>query len=98
MIERFRDIARALVAVLLLGMAGAAAQSAQSPTSPNPGAASHAGSVPTAQAPAQLAGPAGPISTSLKLPRARTGTLASTLRRQLKDGKPSSTAWRALSK
>src|SRR5262249_34669276 len=52
------DIARALVAVLLLGMAGAAAQTAQSPTSP--GAASQAGSVPTAQAPAQPAGPAGP--------------------------------------
>ena len=60
MIDRFRDIARALVAVLLLGMAGAAAQTAQSPTSPNPGAASHAGSVPTAQASAQPAGPAGP--------------------------------------
>src|SRR6516162_2861404 len=60
MIERFRDIARALVAVLLLGMAGAAAQTTQSPTSPNPGAASHAGSVPTAQASAQPAGPAGP--------------------------------------
>ena len=60
MIDRFRDIARALVAVLLLGMAGAAAQTAQSPTSPNPGAASQAGSVPTAQAPAQPAGPAGP--------------------------------------
>src|SRR6516164_3540895 len=59
MIDRFRDIARALVAVLLLGMAGAAAQSAQSPTSPNPGAASQAGSVPTAQAPAQPASPAG---------------------------------------
>src|SRR6516225_6566734 len=57
MIVRFRDIARALVAILLLGMAGAAAQTAQSPTSPNPGAASQAGSVPTAQAPA---GPAGP--------------------------------------
>jgi hypothetical protein len=28
MIDRFRDIARALVAVLLLGMAGAAAQTA----------------------------------------------------------------------
>jgi potassium efflux system protein len=60
MIDRFRDIARALVAVLLLGMAGAAAQTAQSPTSPNSGAASQAGSVPTAQAPAQPAGPAGP--------------------------------------
>src|SRR6516165_1105735 len=60
MIDRFRDIARALVAVLLLGMAGAAAQTAQSPTSPNPGAASQAGSVPTAQAPAQPASPAGP--------------------------------------
>src|SRR5262249_53231603 len=59
MIDRFRDIARALVAVLLLGMAGAAAQTAQSPTSPNPGAASQAGSVPTAQAPAQPAGAAG---------------------------------------
>jgi potassium-dependent mechanosensitive channel len=60
MIDRFRDIARALVAVLLLGMAGAAAQTAQPPTSPNPSAASQAGSVPTAQAPAQPAGPAGP--------------------------------------
>ena len=60
MIDRFRDIARALVAVLLLGMAGAAAQTAQSPTSPNSSAASQAGPVPTAQAPAQPAGPAGP--------------------------------------
>jgi potassium-dependent mechanosensitive channel len=60
MIERFRDIARALVAVLLLGMAGAAAQTAQPQTSPNPGAASQAGSVPAAQAPAQPAGLAGP--------------------------------------
>jgi potassium-dependent mechanosensitive channel len=60
MIDRFRDIARALVAVLLLGMASAAAQTTQSPTSPNPGAASQAASVPTAQAPAQPAGPAGP--------------------------------------
>src|SRR5262245_52371834 len=60
MIDRFRDIARAVVAVLLLGMAGAAAQTGQSPTSPNPSAASQAGSVPTAQAPAQPAGPAGP--------------------------------------
>src|SRR5499427_5490786 len=57
MIDRFRDIARALVAVLLLGMAGAAAQTAQSPTSPNPSAASQAG-FPTAQAPVQPAGPA----------------------------------------
>ena len=60
MIDRFRDIARALVAVLLLGMAGAAAQTAPSPTSPNPGATSQAGSVPTAQAPAQPASTAGP--------------------------------------
>jgi len=55
MIDRFRDIARALVGVLLLGMAGAAAQTAQSQTSPNSGAPSQ-----TAQAPAQPAGPAGP--------------------------------------
>jgi potassium-dependent mechanosensitive channel len=60
MIERFRDIARALVAVLLLGMAGAAAQTAQPQTSPNPGGASQAGSVPAAQAPAQPAGLAAP--------------------------------------
>jgi potassium efflux system protein len=58
MIDRFRDIARALVAVLLLGIAGA--QTAQSQTSPNPGSASQAGSVPTAQAPAQPAGAASP--------------------------------------
>jgi len=55
MIDRFRDIARALVGVLLLGMAGAAAQTAQSQTSPNSGAPSQ-----TAQAAAQPAGPAGP--------------------------------------
>src|SRR5260221_1835043 len=64
MIDRFRDIARALVAVLLLGMAGAAAQTTQSPTSPNPGAASQAGSGSSAQAPAQPAGPAGPQSNT----------------------------------
>jgi small-conductance mechanosensitive channel len=58
MIDRFRDIARALVAVLLLGMAGAAAQTAHSPTSPNPAAASQSGSVPTA--PVQPAGQAAP--------------------------------------
>jgi potassium-dependent mechanosensitive channel len=58
MIERFGKIARALVAVLLLGMAGAAAQTAPSPTAPNPAAASQAGSVPTAAA--QPAAPAGP--------------------------------------
>jgi potassium-dependent mechanosensitive channel len=58
MIDRFRDIARALVAVLLLGMAGAAAQTAQSPTSPNPAAASQAGAVPPAAVqPAPAAGP-----------------------------------------
>ena len=58
MIDRFRDIARVLVAVLLLGVAGAAGQTAQSPTT-SPGAASQAGSVPTAQAsaPAASAGP-----------------------------------------
>src|SRR6266480_608716 len=60
MIDRFRGIARALVAVLLLGIAGAGAQTAQSQTSPNPGAAAQASSVPTPQAPAQPAAPAGP--------------------------------------
>jgi small-conductance mechanosensitive channel len=58
MIDRFGDIARALVAVLLLGMAGAAAQTAQPPTAPNPAAASQAGSVPTAAV--QPAAPAPP--------------------------------------
>jgi potassium-dependent mechanosensitive channel len=58
MIDRFADIARALVAVLLLGMAGAAAQTAQSPAAPNPAAASQAPSVPTAAV--QPATPAGP--------------------------------------
>ena len=57
MIGRFRDIALALVAVLLLGMAGAASQTGQSPASPSPDAAPHAGSPSTAQAPAQPAGP-----------------------------------------
>ena len=58
MIDRFRDIARALVAVLLLGMPGATAQTAHSPTSPNPAAASQSGSVPTA--PVQPAAQAAP--------------------------------------
>jgi potassium-dependent mechanosensitive channel len=58
MIDRFGDIARTLVAVLLLGMAGAAAQTAQSPTSPNPAATSQAPSAPTAAV--QPATPAGP--------------------------------------
>src|SRR5689334_17513316 len=58
MIDRLADIARALVAVLLLGMAGAAAQTAPSPTAPNPAAASQAGPLPTAAA--QPAAPAGP--------------------------------------
>ena len=62
------------MAVLLLGVAGAAAQTGQSPASPSPGSASpgsaspgsaspgsapQAGSPSTAQAPAQPAGPAG---------------------------------------
>src|SRR5436189_5934128 len=58
MIDRFGDIARTLVAVLLLGMAVAAALTAQSPTSPNPAAATQAPSVPTAAV--QPATPAGP--------------------------------------
>jgi small-conductance mechanosensitive channel len=61
MIDRFRDIARAFAAVLLLGMAGAAAQTGQSPTAPSlgssPGSAPQAGPASTAQAPAQPAGP-----------------------------------------
>jgi hypothetical protein len=44
----------------LLGIAGAGAQTVQSQTSANPDAASQPGSVPTAQAPALPAGPAGP--------------------------------------
>ena len=67
MIDRLRGIARVLVAVLLLGVAGAAAQTGQPPASPSPGSASpgsanpgsapQAGSPSTAQAPAQPAGP-----------------------------------------
>ena len=60
MIDRFRDIACALVAVLLLGIACAAAQTSQLPTSLNLGVAPQAGSTPTPQAPAQSAGPASP--------------------------------------
>ena len=65
MIDRFRDIARALVAVLLLGMPGAAAQTAHSPTSPNPAAASQSGSVPTA--PVQPAAQAAPKINSAEI-------------------------------
>ena len=65
MIDRFRDIARALVAVLLLGMPGATAQTAHSPTSPNPAAASQSGSVPTA--PVQPAAQAAPKINSAEI-------------------------------
>ena len=65
MIDRFRDVARALVAVLLLGMAGAAAQTAHSPTSPNPAAASQSGSVPTV--PVQPAAQAAPKINSAEI-------------------------------
>jgi hypothetical protein len=98
MIYRFRAIAGALVAILLLGMAGAGAQTAQSQTSPNPGDASQASSVPTPQAPARRQVRPAQRSTSLKSPRARTGTSASTSRRQLTVGNTNLTAWRVLSK
>jgi potassium-dependent mechanosensitive channel len=52
MIDRFRDVARILVAVLLLGVAGAAAQTAQPPDR-----APAAGASSAAPAPAQPAGP-----------------------------------------
>ena len=55
MIDRFRDFARALLTVLLLGVTGAAAQSAQSLTSP-PGAAPQGASAPSIQAGAVPAG------------------------------------------
>src|SRR5882757_5203452 len=62
MINRFRDVACVLMTVLLLGMAGAAAQTGQPPTSPipvtqGPDHAPQSGSASTAQAPAQPAGP-----------------------------------------
>jgi potassium efflux system protein len=60
MIDRFRDFARALLTVLLLGVTGAAAQTAQSLTSPDPGAAPQGASAPSVQAAAQPAGPTGP--------------------------------------
>ena len=59
MIDRFRDFARALLTVLLLGVTGAAAQSSQSLTSP-PGAAPQGASAPSIQAGAVSAGSTGP--------------------------------------
>src|SRR5262245_51004155 len=53
MIDRFRSLARALVTVLVLGMAGAAAQTGQPPAPPTPDPAPRA----TAPAPGQPAGP-----------------------------------------
>src|SRR5260370_10519237 len=97
MIDRFRDVARALVAVLLLGVAGAAAQTAKSPTSQKPGAVSQAGS-PTAQAPAQPAGPAGPQINIAEITARANRDVASTSRRQSTDGSTNLTAWRVLSK
>jgi potassium efflux system protein len=55
--DRFRDVACALVAVLVLGMAGAAAQTAQPPASSPPDQAPRAGAPSPAQAPAPPAGP-----------------------------------------
>ena len=60
MIDRFRDFARALLTVLLLGVTGAAAQTSQSLTSPPPGAAPQSASAPNIQAGAVPAGPTGP--------------------------------------
>jgi hypothetical protein len=59
MIDRFRDFARALLTVLLLGVTGAAAQSSQSLTSP-PGAAPQGASAPSIQAGAVPAGSTSP--------------------------------------
>ena len=59
MIDRFRDFARALLTVLLLGVTSAAAQSSQSLTSP-PGAAPQGASASSIQAGAVPAGPTGP--------------------------------------
>ena len=59
MIDRFRDFARTLLTVLLLGVTGAAAQSSQSLTSP-PGAAPQGASAPSIQAGAVPAGSTGP--------------------------------------
>jgi len=57
MIDRLRAVARAVVAVLVLGMAGAAAQTGQAPASPSPDQAPRASAASTAQAPAQPPGP-----------------------------------------
>ena len=59
MIDRFRDFARVLLAVLLLGVTGAAAQSSHSLTSP-PSAAPQGVSAPSIQAGAVPAGSTGP--------------------------------------
>jgi potassium efflux system protein len=59
-IDHFRDFARALLTVLVLGVTGAGAQTAQSLTSPAPGAAPQGASVSSVQAAAQPAGPTGP--------------------------------------
>src|SRR5262249_58690091 len=53
MIDRFGAVARAVVAVLVLGMAGAAAQTGQAPASPSPGQAPRARAPSPAPAPAQ---------------------------------------------
>jgi small-conductance mechanosensitive channel len=57
MIERFLDVARALVAVLALGTAGAAAQTGQPSATPGPDQAPRAGAPSTAPATAQPAPP-----------------------------------------
>jgi small-conductance mechanosensitive channel len=57
MIERFLDVARAFVAVLVLGTAGAAAQTGQPSATPGPDQAPRAGAPSTAPATAQPAPP-----------------------------------------
>ena len=96
MIDRFRDIALALVAVLLLGMAGAAAQTGQSPASPSPDAARHGPALLRLLRPC----PAG-RSADQHRRNHRTrerATWATTSRRRSRVGNASSIAWKASSK
>src|SRR5271166_1670390 len=95
MIDGFRDFARALLTVLLLGVTGAAAQTSQSLTSPPPGAAPQSASAPNIQAGAVSAGSTSPQINITKSRHVQTMMWASASRRRSPVGSTSLIGWKA---
>ena len=95
MINRFRDFARALLTVVVLGVTGAAAQTSQTLTSP-PGAAPQAPPLPAVKLVLCRRVRPVPRSTKPKSRHVRTRTWASTSRRQSPVGSASLIGWKAI--